>query len=72
MKMETSRLILRQWKSEDFQPYAELCSDPHVMRYFLSTLSQQESFEQAEKFKTLLLTMAGDFGRLNSNQQASL
>lgn len=49
MKMETSRLILRQWKSEDFQPYAELCSDPHVMRYFLSTLSQQESFEQAEK-----------------------
>ncbi len=54
MKMETSRLILRQWKSEDFQPYAELCSDPHVMRYFLSPLSQQESFEQADKIQNLI------------------
>ena len=38
MKMETGRLILRQWKSEDYQPYAELCSDLHVMRYFGNSL----------------------------------
>ncbi|MBR9787049.1 MAG: GNAT family N-acetyltransferase [Vibrionaceae bacterium] len=54
MNMETSRLILRQWKDEDFQPYADLCSDPHVMRYFLSTLSHQESNEQAEKIQNLI------------------
>ncbi|MGT8847706.1 GNAT family N-acetyltransferase, partial [Vibrio cholerae] len=29
MKMETDRLILRQWKSGDYQSYAELCSDAH-------------------------------------------
>ncbi|KLV09933.1 N-acetyltransferase [Photobacterium ganghwense] len=54
MIMETNRLILRQWKSEDYQPYAELCSDPHVMRYFLTTLSREESDEQANKFRRLI------------------
>ncbi|HFQ4917098.1 TPA: GNAT family N-acetyltransferase, partial [Vibrio vulnificus] len=34
--METDRLVLRQWRDDDYQPYAALCSDPHVMRYFLA------------------------------------
>ncbi|MCA0935990.1 GNAT family N-acetyltransferase [Vibrio alginolyticus] len=54
MILETSRLILRQWKSADFQPYAELCADPHVMRYLLSTLSRQESEDQATKVQNLI------------------
>lgn len=43
MKMETSRLILRKWKSEDLQPYADLCADAKVMRYFVTPLSFEES-----------------------------
>ena len=31
--LETERLILRMWRESDFEPYAELCADPEVMRY---------------------------------------
>jgi RimJ/RimL family protein N-acetyltransferase len=31
--LETERLILRMWREADFEPYAELCADPEVMRY---------------------------------------
>ena len=61
MKMETGRLILRQWKSEDYQPYAELCSDLHVMRYFLAPLSHEESNEQANKIQSYILEKGWGF-----------
>ncbi|MCK7615982.1 GNAT family N-acetyltransferase [Roseibium sediminicola] len=32
--LETERLILRSWKDEDLDPFAEMCADPEVMRYF--------------------------------------
>ena len=31
--LETERLIMRMWRESDFEPYAELCADPEVMRY---------------------------------------
>src|SRR5258705_13324173 len=31
--IETERLLLRRWKPEDLDPYAELCADPDVMRW---------------------------------------
>lgn len=31
--LETERLILRMWREDDFEPYAELCAVPEVMRY---------------------------------------
>ena len=33
LTLETERLILRQWREADFEPYAEICADPEVMRY---------------------------------------
>ena len=54
MILETDRLILRQWKSEDYQSYADLCSDPDVMRYFLAPLSRQESNKQAAIIQNLI------------------
>lgn len=32
-QLETERLILRMWRADDFEPYAEICSDAEVMRY---------------------------------------
>lgn len=32
-ELETDRLFLRQWRESDFEPYAEICADPEVMRY---------------------------------------
>ena len=39
----TERLILRHWKNEDFQPYAEMNADPRVREFFPSVLTREES-----------------------------
>ena len=41
-KLETERLILRSWKEEDFDPFADLCADPEVMRFFPEILSREK------------------------------
>jgi len=33
IRLQTERLILRRWQTKDIEPYAELCSDPEVMRW---------------------------------------
>ena len=34
VQLETERLLLRMWREEtDFEPYAEMCADPDVMRF---------------------------------------
>lgn len=40
--LETERLVLRSWQDEDFDPFAELCADPEVMRYFPEPLSRDK------------------------------
>jgi RimJ/RimL family protein N-acetyltransferase len=54
IQLETSRLILRQWKPSDLKPFAHLNADPEVMLYFPSTLSIQQSDLLAEKFQNLI------------------
>ena len=39
----TERLILRQWRQSDFEPFAQLNADPRVREYFLGVLTRQES-----------------------------
>ncbi|MGR5064094.1 GNAT family N-acetyltransferase [Photobacterium sp. DNB22_13_2] len=56
--LETDRLILRQWKSEDYPIYAMINADPDVMSYFPATLSRQESDAQAARI-TQLITEKG-------------
>jgi RimJ/RimL family protein N-acetyltransferase len=41
--LETPRLLLRHWCDTDHEPFAAMCADPHVMRYFPSTLTREES-----------------------------
>ena len=52
MKMETGRLILRQWKSEDYQPYAESYVLTTCDEIFLALISHEESNEQANKIQS--------------------
>ena len=33
IQLETERLVLRMWREDDFEAYAEICADPEVMRY---------------------------------------
>ena len=51
---ETERLRIRQWRDEDCHVYARMNADPMVMRYFPKTLSAQESYEQADKLRSII------------------
>ncbi len=39
----TERLLLRQWRDEDLEPFAELNADPETMRYFPAPPSREQS-----------------------------
>jgi len=41
--IRTERLLLRQWREEDREPFAALNADPVVMEHFPSTMSREES-----------------------------
>lgn len=49
MIIKTERLILRPWKKEDFEPFAQLNADPKVMEYFLSVSTREESDQLANR-----------------------
>lgn len=49
--LKTKRLILRPWREEDLEPFAQLNADPRVMEYFPATLSKTESDQLAQRIK---------------------
>src|SRR5260221_768594 len=48
--IETSRLILRQWKETDYEPYIELNMDANVAEFFPSISTRAETIAQIERF----------------------
>ena len=52
--MRTERLILRDWREADLEPFADLNADPEVMRHFRAPLSRSESDGFADRIKTRL------------------
>ncbi len=52
--METERLRIRDWQQSDYEPYAKLCSDSDVMRYFPHTLTKQQSDDQLDLMRRLI------------------
>ncbi|AOT09298.1 GNAT family N-acetyltransferase [Pseudoalteromonas luteoviolacea] len=54
VELETERLVLRQWQETDKIPFAQMCADPEVMRYFPELLNKNESDVLREKIKALI------------------
>ncbi len=50
--LKTERLILRPWREEDFEPFAQMNADPRVMEYFPKTLSKEESYQMGRRMKS--------------------
>lgn len=48
-ELRTERLLLRQWRDTDLEPFAALNADPETMRYFPSRASRAESDALAER-----------------------
>jgi RimJ/RimL family protein N-acetyltransferase len=49
--LETERLILRKWRGGDRAPFARINADRHVMQYFPSVLTREESDALADRIK---------------------
>jgi RimJ/RimL family protein N-acetyltransferase len=43
--------MLRDWKESDFEPFAEMNSDPEVMRYFLAPATRSESLDTFSRIR---------------------
>ena len=48
-ELRTARLLLRNWRESDLEPFAEMNADPEVMRYFRAPLTRERSDALAEK-----------------------
>ena len=52
IEFTTSRLRLRQWRSSDCGPFAELNADPRVMEFFPSTLAPEASHVAVHRWQS--------------------
>jgi RimJ/RimL family protein N-acetyltransferase len=50
--LKTERLILRDWKLGDREPFARMNADPRVMEYLGEPLSRKRSDEVADRIET--------------------
>jgi RimJ/RimL family protein N-acetyltransferase len=51
-ELRTDRLLLRQWRESDREPWAAMNADPEVMRYFPATQSRAETDAALDRFRT--------------------
>ncbi len=54
LELRTDRLLLRQWRPADHEPFFRLNSDPEVMKYFPQVLGKKDSDAMAEKCQSLI------------------
>lgn len=51
-ELHTDRLLLRGWRAEDREPFAEMNADPEVMRHFPATMTHAESDAFADRIES--------------------
>ncbi|AHK21487.1 GNAT family N-acetyltransferase [Yersinia similis] len=54
IECETERLLLRQWRPSDREPFAQLNADKRVMAYFPAPLTRAESDAMADRCQLLI------------------
>lgn len=50
-ELRTERLLLRQWRDADLEPFAALNADAETMRFFPAPLTREESDAHAERIR---------------------
>lgn len=66
--IKTARLLLRQWKQEDFQPFSEMSLDERVMEFFPSPLDAKESEAVASTCQALIKERGWGFWAVELNE----
>ena len=70
--IETPRLILRQWKQSDEEPYIKLNADPEVMEYFPSVKTPAETLAQIERISGYIDQNGHGFFAVEKKGQSSV
>ena len=50
--LETPRLILRNWKQEDIEPFALLNADPRVCEFLPNVITREETLASLDKIQS--------------------
>ncbi len=50
MRLETERLLIREWEDADRAPYARFAGDPDVRRYYIDVLTRRQTDEMIDRF----------------------
>src|SRR6187551_811877 len=51
VELTTQRLLLRQWRPSDREPFAQINADPEVMRFFPAPQSRAQSDATADRIE---------------------
>ncbi len=51
IELHSARLQLRTWRAADLEPFAALCADPQVMRYFPAPYSREDVAAMIRRFR---------------------
>ena len=54
IEIDTERLRLRQWRTQDLEPFAQLNADPKVMEFFPTVLDRGGSDAMASRCQSLI------------------
>lgn len=54
IEFDTERLRLRQWRSEDREPFAQINADPRVMEFYPTVLNRAQSDALAQRCQDLI------------------
>ena len=69
-ELATGRLLLRQWREVDLEPFAALNRDAEVMRYFPAVLTKAQSDALAQTASGFIAQRGWDYGRSSTFQAA--
>ena len=71
VEFEIDRLLLRQWRRDDFPAFAQLNADRQVMEFFPSCLSSYESDKAAEKCSAIIADQGWGFWALELKENGA-
>ena len=70
--LQTERLLLRQWRESDREPWAELCADPEVMEFLSSARDRGTSDAAIDRWQARIEEQGWSFWALEVKASGAL
>ncbi len=70
VRIETERLILRDWRDDDLDPFAAMCADPMVMATLGPVMTRDETADLIDKVKLRMTEYGHTFWAMENRADA--